>query len=106
MPNVSEWAPVGHVEPLEQTCLLPRFKDVKKKAERAFGKKYLRRITANNRVLVNFEQTIEEAEIEDGNTSGSDDRPRIIQHLEAQLGVYTDTHARTYVHIVEKPRPD
>lgn len=25
--------PVGHAELLEQTCLLPRFKDVKKKAE-------------------------------------------------------------------------
>lgn len=67
---------------------------------------YLRLIPVNNRVLVNFEQTIKEAEIEDDNTSDSDDRPLIIQHLEAQLGVYTDTHARTYVHIVEKPRPD
>ena len=98
--------PVGHAELLEQTCLLPRFKDAKKKAERAFGIKYLRLITANNRVLVNFEQTIEEAEIEDGNTWDSDDRPLIIQYLEAQLGVYTDTHARTCVRIVEKPRPD
>eukprot|EP00434_Breviolum_minutum_P033555 symbB.v1.2.029692.t1/scaffold3283.1/size59811/3 len=36
------------------------------KAQRAFGKKYLRLITAKNRVLVDFEQTLEEAEIEDG----------------------------------------
>eukprot|EP00434_Breviolum_minutum_P028949 symbB.v1.2.025607.t1/scaffold2446.1/size186988/6 len=34
--------------------------------QRAFGKKNLRLITAKNRVLVDFEQTLEEAEIEDG----------------------------------------
>ena len=36
------------------------------KAQQAFGKKHLRLVTAENRVLVNFEQTLEEAEIEDG----------------------------------------
>ena len=40
--------------------------DLRTTAQRAFGKKYLRLITAKNRVLVNFEQTLEEAEIEDG----------------------------------------
>ena len=32
----------------------------------AFGKKHLRLVTAKYQVLVNFEQTLEEAEIEDG----------------------------------------
>ena len=40
--------------------------DVRIKAQRAFGKKYLKLVTAKNRVLVNVEQTLEEAEIEDG----------------------------------------
>ena len=40
--------------------------DVRTKAQLAFGKKHLRLITAKNRVLVDFEQTLEEAEIEDG----------------------------------------
>ena len=40
--------------------------DVRAKAQRALRKKCLRHITAKNRVLVNFEQTLEEAEIEDG----------------------------------------
>ena len=40
--------------------------ELKTAAQQAFGKKYLRLITAKNRVLVNFEQTLEEAEIEDG----------------------------------------
>ena len=35
-------------------------------AQQAFGKKHLRLITAKNRVLVDFEQTLEEAEIKDG----------------------------------------
>ena len=35
-------------------------------AQQAFGKKCLRLITAKNRLLVDFEQTLEEAEIEDG----------------------------------------
>ena len=40
--------------------------DVRMKAQRAFGKKCLRLITTKNRVLADFEQTLEEAEIEDG----------------------------------------
>ena len=57
--------PNGHAELL---TLLPSstVQDVRTKAQRAFGKKYLRLVTANNRVLVDFEQTLEEAEIEDG----------------------------------------
>eukprot|EP00434_Breviolum_minutum_P013440 symbB.v1.2.011847.t1/scaffold801.1/size161289/3 len=43
-----------------------KFQDVKRKAKQAFGKKYLKLINAKNRVLDNLEQTIEEAEIEDG----------------------------------------
>eukprot|EP00434_Breviolum_minutum_P021680 symbB.v1.2.019138.t1/scaffold1556.1/size111904/6 len=35
-------------------------------AERAFGKRYLRLVTAKNRVLVDPDRTLEEAEIEDG----------------------------------------
>ena len=35
-------------------------------AQQAFGKKHFRLITAKNRVLVDFEQTLEEAEIKDG----------------------------------------
>ncbi len=40
--------------------------DVRIKAQRAFGQKCLRLITSKKRVLVDFEQTLEEAEIEDG----------------------------------------
>ena len=40
--------------------------DVWTEATQAFGKKHLTLITAKNRVLVNFEQTLKEAEIEDG----------------------------------------
>eukprot|EP00434_Breviolum_minutum_P020626 symbB.v1.2.018187.t1/scaffold1440.1/size119446/2 len=52
----------------ELFTLLPSstVQDVRTKAQRAFGKKHLKLITAKNRVLVNFEQTLEEAEIEDG----------------------------------------
>ena len=52
----------------ELLTLLPSstVQDVRIKAQRAFGKKHLRLITAKNRVLMNFEQTLEEAEIEDG----------------------------------------
>ena len=39
--------------------------DVRTKAQQAFGKKYLKLITANNRVLVDPDQTLEEAEIQD-----------------------------------------
>ena len=57
--------PNGHAKLL---TLLPSstVQDVKKMAKRALGKKHLRLITAKNRVLVDCEQTIEEAEIEDG----------------------------------------
>ena len=57
--------PNGHVELL---ALLPSstVQDVRTKAQRAFGKKHLRLIAAKNRVLVDFKQTLEEAEIEDG----------------------------------------
>ena len=40
--------------------------DLMIRAQQAFGKKHLRLITAKNRVLVHFEQTLEEAEIADG----------------------------------------
>ena len=52
----------------ELLTLLPSstVQDVRTKAQQAFGKKHLRLVTAENRVLVNFEQTLEEAEIEDG----------------------------------------
>eukprot|EP00434_Breviolum_minutum_P046847 symbB.v1.2.043403.t1/scaffold14375.1/size858/1 len=52
----------------ELLTLLPSstVRDVRTEAQRAFGKKHLRLITAKNRVLVNLEQTLEEAEIEDG----------------------------------------
>jgi len=57
--------PNGHAELL---TLLPSstVQDVRTKAQRAFEKKWLRLITAKNRVLVDFGQTLEEAEIEDG----------------------------------------
>ena len=57
--------PNGHAELL---TLLPSstLQELKTAAQQAFGKKYLKLITAKNQVLVNFEQTIEEAEIEDG----------------------------------------
>ena len=57
--------PNGHAELL---TLLPSstVQDARTKAQRAFGKKYLRLITAKNRVLVDPDKTLEEAEIEDG----------------------------------------
>ena len=61
--NVS--LPNGHAELLK---VLPSstVQDVRTKAQQAFGKKYLKLITAKNRVLLHFEETLEEAEIEDG----------------------------------------
>ena len=55
----------GHAEFL---TLLPSstVQDPRTKAQRAFGKKYLRRVAAKNRVLVDPNLTLEEAEIEDG----------------------------------------
>ena len=57
--------PNGHAEAL---ALLPSatVQDLRTEAQQAFGKRHLRLITAKNRVLVHFEQTLEEAEIEDG----------------------------------------
>ncbi len=57
--------PNGHAELL---ALLPSatVQDLRTEAQQAFGKKYLRLITAKNRVLVSSEKTLEEAEIEDG----------------------------------------
>ena len=64
MIQISVALPNGHAELL---TLPPSstVQDVRTKAQRAFGKKCLRLITAKNRVLVDFEQTLEEAEIED-----------------------------------------
>ena len=57
--------PDGHAELL---TLLPSstLQELKTAAQQAFGKMHLRLVTAKNRVVVNFEQTLEEAEIEDG----------------------------------------
>ena len=65
MIQINVAVPSGHAELL---TLLPSstVQDVRTAAQRAFGKKHLRLITAKNRVLVDFEQTLEEAEIEDG----------------------------------------
>ena len=60
MIQISVALPNGHAELL---TLPPSstVQDVRTKAQRAFGKKCLRLITAKNRVLVDFEQTLEEA---------------------------------------------
>ena len=65
MIQINVLLPNGHAELL---TLLPSstVQDVRTKAERAFGKRYLRLITAKNRVLVDPDRTLEEAEIEDG----------------------------------------
>ena len=65
MIQINVLLPNGHAELL---TLLPSstVRDVRTKAERAFGKRYLRLITAKNRVLVDPDRTLEEAEIEDG----------------------------------------
>ena len=57
--------PNGHAELL---TLRPSstLQDVKAKAQRVFGKQCLRLITAKNRVLVDLNQTLEEAEIGEG----------------------------------------
>ena len=61
--NVS--LPNGHAELLS---LLPSstVQDLKQATQRAFGQKFLRLITAKNRVLVDPDKTLEEAQIEDG----------------------------------------
>ena len=57
--------PNGHAELFK---LLPSstVQDLSAMAQRAFGKKYLRLITAKNRVLIDPDTTLQEAEIEDG----------------------------------------
>ncbi len=57
--------PNGHAEPLS---LLPcsTVQDVRTAAQRALGQKHLRLITAKNRILVDPGQTLEEAEMKDG----------------------------------------
>ena len=57
--------PNGHAELL---TVLPSstLQELKTAAQQALGKKYLKLITAKNRILVNFKQTLEEADIEDG----------------------------------------
>ena len=57
--------PNGHAELL---TFLPSstVQDVRTKAQRAFGRKSLRLISDKSRVLVDYEQTLEEAGIEDG----------------------------------------
>ena len=57
--------PNGHAE-LLTLLLSSTLQELKTAAQQAFGKKYLELITAKNRILVNFKQTLEEAEIEDG----------------------------------------
>ena len=65
MLNIRVALPNGHAEIL---TVLPSstLQELKTAAKQALGKKYLKLITAKNRVLVNFKQTLEEAEIEDG----------------------------------------
>ena len=65
MLQVNVALPNGQTELLS---LLPSstVQDLRTLAQRAFGKKCLRLITAKNRVLVNPEETLEETEIEDG----------------------------------------
>ena len=57
--------PNGHAELFK---LLPSstVQDLSAMAQRAFGKKYLRLITAKNRVLIDPDTTLQEAEIEEG----------------------------------------
>ena len=65
MLQISVALPNGHVELLS---LLPSstVQEIRTEAERAFGKKFLRLITAKNLILVDPEKTLEETEIEDG----------------------------------------
>ena len=65
MIQISVALPNGHAELLS----LPpssTVQDLKAEAHRAFGRKHLRLITAKNRVLVDPDKTLEEAEVEDG----------------------------------------
>ena len=57
--------PSGHTE-LLTALRSSTVQDVRTNAQQAFGKKHLRLITAKSRVLVDPDETLEEAEIEDG----------------------------------------
>ena len=57
--------PNGHAE-LLSLLSSSTVEDVRKRAQRTLGKKYLRLITAKNRVLVDPDRTLEEAAIKDG----------------------------------------
>ena len=57
--------PNGHAE-LLSLLSSSTVEDVRKTAQRTLGKKYLRLITAKNRVLVDPDRTLEEAAIKDG----------------------------------------
>ena len=63
--HVNVALPNGHAELL---TFLPSstFQDLRTTAQRAFGKKYLRLVTAKNRVLVDPDKTLKEEEIQDG----------------------------------------
>ena len=65
MIHINAVLPNGHSELL---TLLPSstLQDLKTAVQQAFGKRYFKLITAKNRVLVDFEQSLEEAEVEDG----------------------------------------
>ena len=65
MLKVNVALPNGHAELL---TLLPSstVQDVRTKAQRAFGKKYLRLVTSKNQVLMDSDKTLEETETEDG----------------------------------------
>ena len=65
MLSVNVALPNGHAE-LLTVQPSSTVHNVRTKAQRAFGKKYLRLITAKNRVLDDPNKTVEEAEIEDG----------------------------------------
>ena len=56
----------GHAYELQSLLPSSSVRDVRRAAQRAFGQKHLRLITGEKRVLVNFEQTLEEAQIKDG----------------------------------------
>ena len=65
MIHINAVLPNGHSELL---TLLPSstLQELKTAVQQAFGKRYFKLITAKNRVLVDFEQSLEEAEVEDG----------------------------------------
>ena len=56
----------GHAYELRSLSLSSSVRALRMAAQRAFGQKHLRLITGEKRVLVNSEQTLEEAQIKDG----------------------------------------